>query len=118
MTSTPIPELVAVAEAIERARNFLVRRQKADGSWSAGVGRYRVGVSSLALLAIINAGLTPADEPVQLQQCSFGNSHASYGASMDVILMLRQVRKLSGFVWILTDNQTGFHTVPLDFEHL
>ncbi|MBW3538836.1 MAG: DUF4159 domain-containing protein [Planctomycetes bacterium] len=54
-----------VTRAIERARKFLVSRQHNDGSWSAGVGHYGVGVTSLALLALVNSGMTAEDPPVQ-----------------------------------------------------
>ncbi|HUG93602.1 MAG TPA: DUF4159 domain-containing protein [Planctomycetaceae bacterium] len=56
----------AVLRSIERAQKFLIRRQGGDGSWSAGQGGYGVGVSSLALLALINSGLTANDRNVQL----------------------------------------------------
>ncbi len=55
-----------VLKSIDRAKRFLVSEQNGEGSWSAGQGgRYKVGVSSLALLALINAGMTVDDEPVQ-----------------------------------------------------
>ncbi len=52
--------------AIEKGTRYLTRAQKADGSWnSIGAERYQAGVSSLALLALINCGMTPEDEPVR-----------------------------------------------------
>lgn len=52
-----------VLDSIQRAKRYLVAQQRADGSWPSGV--HEVGVSSLALLALINAGLTPQDPPVE-----------------------------------------------------
>ncbi len=56
-----------VLRSIERGREFLVRSQNADGSFSATRGGegYRIGITSLALLALINSGLTADDEPIQ-----------------------------------------------------
>ncbi len=54
-----------VLTSIEKAKAFLVRSQNNDGSWSAqDTSRYGTGVTSLALLALLNAGMTPDDEPV------------------------------------------------------
>lgn len=52
----------AVLRAIEQGKRFLLSQRNGDGSWSAGDDRYQVGVTSLALLALINAGMT-ADNP-------------------------------------------------------
>ena len=55
-----------VRESIEKAKRFLVSRQNNDGSWSAGEGaQYRVGVTSLATLALINSGMTMDDDSVR-----------------------------------------------------
>lgn len=55
-----------VENSIARAKQFLVSKQSSDGSWrdTATLQRYVVGVSSLATLALVNAGMTPQDEPV------------------------------------------------------
>ncbi len=46
----------SVIDAIVRAKDFLAKMQRVDGSWGAGGGtRYQVGVTSLALLALSNA---------------------------------------------------------------
>ncbi|MFH1304594.1 MAG: DUF4159 domain-containing protein [Planctomycetota bacterium] len=55
----------SVADSIERGRDFLVKQQNGDGSWPAPGGSYTVGVTCLALMAIINCGMTAEDEPVQ-----------------------------------------------------
>ena len=49
-----------VKKSIELAKKFIISRQNAgDGSWSvAAESSYRVGVSSLAVLALLNSGMT------------------------------------------------------------
>src|SRR5262245_23403867 len=54
-----------VARAIDRSRKYLLETQQADGSWSSAAPQHSVGVSSLALLALLNSGMTVADPPVQ-----------------------------------------------------
>ena len=53
-----------VLRSIDRAKLFLVSQQAADGSWEGG-GQFKVGVTSLSLLALLNAGMTVDEEPVQ-----------------------------------------------------
>jgi Domain of unknown function (DUF4159) len=55
----------AVKEAIERGKKFLKARQGQNGSWDVGQDQYRVGVTSMALLALINSGMTPQDDEVK-----------------------------------------------------
>lgn len=55
---------VEVSEAIERAIAYLKREQRRDGSWpdfAANEG----GVTSLATLALLNAGVRPEDPTIQ-----------------------------------------------------
>jgi hypothetical protein len=54
-----------VTRAIDKARTFLLGAQQADGSWSGAAPQHNVGASSLALLALLNTGMTVADPPVQ-----------------------------------------------------
>lgn len=54
-----------VEKSIELAKKFLLNQQKKDGSWSTTEGAYPVGVSSLALLALMNAGMKTDDPAVQ-----------------------------------------------------
>lgn len=55
-----------VLDAIDRGKQYLIRNQRSNGSWSsASVGRYGVGVTSLCLLALVNCGMTPDDKPVR-----------------------------------------------------
>jgi len=53
-----------VLTAIEKAKAFLVRNQDGNGSWASQDDRYGIGVTSLALLALLNAGMTTDDQPV------------------------------------------------------
>src|SRR5579872_3747290 len=55
-----------VLDSIERAKRVLLAAQQPDGSWKSGGGNdsYGVGVSSLAMLALINTGMTVADPPI------------------------------------------------------
>lgn len=54
-----------VLDAIERGRRFLISEQRGDGGFATSLGNHEVGVTSLALLAMINSGLTVADPPVK-----------------------------------------------------
>lgn len=59
-----------VTDSIDRAKRFLVKAQRlddaGDGYWQAGnTGTFKVGITSLALLALMNAGMNPDEEPVQ-----------------------------------------------------
>lgn len=51
-----------VLTSIDRAQEFLISQQIGDGSFEPNLGRWKIGVSSLALLALLNSGL-PADHP-------------------------------------------------------
>lgn len=55
----------AVKEAIERGRRFLVTQQSAKGYWDVDSPGVRVGVTSLAVMALINSGMSPQDGPVK-----------------------------------------------------
>lgn len=60
--SKPLTEKM-VRESIERGKTFLQQQQGENGAWSDD--RYIVGKSSLALMTLINCGMTVDDEPVQ-----------------------------------------------------
>ena len=51
-----------VLAAIDRAQGFLISQQLGDGSWQPSLGRWKIGVSSMAVLALLNSGL-PTDHP-------------------------------------------------------
>ena len=49
-----------ILSSIERAQQFLISRQLANGSWQpALVAKWEAGVPSLAVLALLNSGLPP-----------------------------------------------------------
>lgn len=51
---------------IERGKKFLIDQQKQDGSWSIiGGDEVRIGVSSLAVMALLNSGMSPQDAPAR-----------------------------------------------------
>jgi hypothetical protein len=55
-----------VVDSIDRAKRMLLKAQQADGSWTGGPqDNYAVGVTSLALLALLNTGMTVADPQVE-----------------------------------------------------
>ena len=55
-----------VLRAIDRSKSFLLSHQNGDGSWSvAGVSTHKIGITSLAVLALLNAGMTHKDAAVQ-----------------------------------------------------
>jgi hypothetical protein len=60
------PTAKEVLDAIAAGRDYLVSQQLDGGRWLAEVGgRYPDGVTALVLLALMNSGMTPADEPVR-----------------------------------------------------
>jgi Zn-dependent protease with chaperone function len=65
----PAGELSArqVTDAIGKAKRALLTAQQRDGSWKLApdIDQYRVGVSSLAMLALLNSGMSTADPEIQ-----------------------------------------------------
>jgi hypothetical protein len=55
----------AVKEAIDRGRKFLISQQAAGGHWDVDASGFRVGITSLAVMALINSGMSPQDDPVK-----------------------------------------------------
>jgi hypothetical protein len=56
------PLVDQVRKAIDRGKSFLLQRQSANGDWEAfGMQRHQGGATSLALLALLNAGVAPSD---------------------------------------------------------
>ena len=59
-----------VLRSIELGKAYLISQQNKDGSWSASTedrvpSQFQTGVTSLALLSLLNSGMTIKDEPVQ-----------------------------------------------------
>ncbi len=52
-----------VLRSIELAKKFLLLNQQADGSWPGK--DYPTGITSLAMLALLNTGMTADDEPIE-----------------------------------------------------
>lgn len=61
------PEISAelVVRSIERGKQFLLSQQLPDGSWFDSVGKHNVGMTSMATLSLINAGMTKDDPPIR-----------------------------------------------------
>jgi hypothetical protein len=55
----------AVKEAIDRGRRYLISQQAAGGYWDVGTDGFRIGVTSMAVMALINSGMSPQDPPVK-----------------------------------------------------
>ncbi len=55
----------AVIEAIDKAKQALLKAQKPDGSWKSEGGPYDIGITSLALLSLLNTGMTVTDPEIQ-----------------------------------------------------
>ncbi len=54
-----------VLTSIERGRRYLLSQQEADGAWRVDKSRlYEIGITSLALLALINSGMTAEDAEI------------------------------------------------------
>jgi hypothetical protein len=53
-----------VLAAIEQAQEYLIEQQGGNGAWASDLNPHSVGINSLAILALINSGMTPEDPPV------------------------------------------------------
>jgi hypothetical protein len=54
-----------VMDAIERGKRAVLKAQDREGSWSGAAPQHPVGATSLALLALLNTGMTAADPEIQ-----------------------------------------------------
>ncbi|MGE5192988.1 MAG: hypothetical protein ACM3U2_10835, partial [Deltaproteobacteria bacterium] len=56
-----------VVDSIDKAKRSLLKAQQPDGSWKTGGGndQYVVGVTSLAMLALLNTGMTTSDPEIK-----------------------------------------------------
>ena len=51
----------ALKESIDRGRKFLLTQQAADGSWDVGRDGFRLGISSMVVMALLNCGMSPQE---------------------------------------------------------
>ena len=82
----------AVKEAIDRGRKFLVSQQAAGGYWETDKGTYRVGITSMAVLALINSGMSPQEVPVKrglefLRKNEEEFGHETYQISLQIMAL-------------------------------
>ena len=61
------PLVEQVRKSIEKSKEYLLRHQTADGNWELEdtAANFRGGPTSLALLALMNAGVPPEDPAIQ-----------------------------------------------------
>ena len=79
-----------VLESIDRAKRFLIRSQAANGSFSRGGGGdgYQVGITSLAVMALINIG-EPLDSPAVAGGLKFLRNAQLPNNTYEVSLMIQ-----------------------------
>lgn len=98
-----------VDQSIERARRFLLARQRDDGSWDNGGGDADGGRTSLVLLALLSSGESPDSPAVQsaLKHLRSITHRTTYGTSLRAAalsLLPERLRKLelqSDLRWLL-----------------
>ena len=68
VAAEPAVSAEKIARAIDKARGWLLKEQKRDGSWECVMrtDETRVGATSLAVLALVNAGV-PASDPAMVR---------------------------------------------------
>ncbi len=82
-----------IRQAIERGVAFLRRKQRPDGTWTEPVG-YHGGVTSLATLALLNAGVPPEDPAIQraldvLRRQTPRDINFTYSVALQVMVLCR-----------------------------
>lgn len=105
----------AVLESIEKAKAYLLKAQRADGSWQEETSPFRVGITSLALLALINTGMTAQDREIQRGLTWLRDPRQDPGGTYEISLMIqafaaakdgkRDTAKVLGLVRKLEDSQ-------------
>lgn len=87
----------AVKESIERGRKFLLSQQGANGSWDIGIETDRVGGTSLAVMALLNCGMSPQDPAVKRglnflrnvpRDASMLGGHETYQVSLQIMALV------------------------------
>ncbi|MCY2966124.1 MAG: DUF4159 domain-containing protein, partial [Planctomycetota bacterium] len=102
-----------VLNAIDLAKRFLLRQQQADGSFKGERVQHHVGVTSLALMALINTGMTAQDPEIQrgLEWLRAHNSGLTYEVSLKIQAMAAakdgrtDVGRVAGLVRLLESGQ-------------
>ena len=59
------PLRMPVLRAIEQAKRYLIRQQNVEGHWEGERHQLHVGVTSLAVIALLNTGMTSQDPEIQ-----------------------------------------------------
>ncbi|MBX3441097.1 MAG: DUF4159 domain-containing protein [Planctomyces sp.] len=91
-----------VLQSIERAQQFIISQQAGDGSWAAAGAAFgfQHGTTSLAVLALLNTGMSPEDPPVaaglrylrSIDDYEESSSHVTY----EMALMLQAFAAVKG----------------------
>jgi hypothetical protein len=79
-----------VRKAIDRGARYLLGQQQADGSWPETLGQPG-GISALCTLALLNAGVEPADQQMQraLNHLRKIPAQKTYVASLQTMVLAR-----------------------------
>ncbi|HET6423237.1 MAG TPA: DUF4159 domain-containing protein [Planctomycetaceae bacterium] len=83
-----------VLRSIERGQNLLKTQQWPDGSWHSEVQKdHVIGITSLAVMALINSGMTVRDTPVRkglefLRRVPSGEPRQTYDASLMIMALV------------------------------
>ncbi len=105
-------ELARVEAAVDKALEFLVRAQNADGSWPSQLGWRNNGVSAICLLAFLGRGHTPRRGPLspvvdrglayllstQTERGLYASPNKSHGPMYDHALATLAVIEACGYV--------------------
>lgn len=102
-----------VLESIHRGTQYLLRQQKSDGSWSAD-GGWNLGVTSLTVLSLLNAGVE-TDNPKMAKALKYLRNVQEPTRTYEVSLMvmalaaakdgIRDKARIAGLVKKLEDSQ-------------
>ncbi len=75
-----------VQDAIDAGKKYLLRQQRADGSWAVG-GGWDLGVTSLTVLALLNAGVE-IDDPQMAKSLQYLRSVQKPTRTYEISLMI------------------------------
>src|SRR5262245_53324163 len=79
-----------VLESIDKAKRYLLKAQRADGSWrtEGAVETWTIGVTSLAMLALMNTGMT-ADDPEIKKGLTWLRKQSDPNMTYEIALMIQ-----------------------------